>query len=91
MRLNPSTAKVLAAELDGIITAGDLMHADGKPISNAEFNMIPSRVSEIIPYERENVYKIAVSKKITIFFVYVPEEEYSAQELEHYPCWIIRK
>lgn len=91
MRLNPDTAKVLAAELTGIVTPGDLLHAEGTPISHSEFNMIPNRVSELLPFEEENVYKIIVSKKITIFFVHVPEGEYKSEKLEHYPCWIVRK
>ena len=91
MRLNANTAKVLATELIGIITAKDLLELDGKKISNSEFNIIPDQISQAIPYEKDNVYKITVSNTITIFFVYVSDMDYKAEKMKHYPCWIVRK
>lgn len=85
MRLNRKTAQVLATELIGIISEKKLLELDGLPISISEFNIIPNKILEAIPLcEKENIYKITVNKKITIFFVHIEPTKQNS-------CWIVRQ
>ena len=89
-RLNKDTALEVLDVVRGLlpITLEELLKKEGEELTASEKNLFADfpEVPNPLP---DDTYKVTLSGRFKVYFIFIPDKEYKAEEYENYPAWVV--